>query len=286
MSAHAHHDATDVRRAATGQWPGILVNLGIDATFLRNRHGACPACGGRDRFRFDDRDGAGTWYCNHCGGRDGGGGAGDGVSLLMRVNGWTYCDAVNEVGRYLCIDPAQRKREPAPIPPAPASTPPPTPPHSKTADYALSIWGRANKTDRVVGDHPYCISKRITWAAGAGRARASGKLIGRDADCLVVPIRDLQSNAVVAVQVINAAGKKQSFGPVRGNGLVLGNTLDRALPWYVTEGWADAVTMCFHRHGGNAVACAAFGLSSLDRVATRLNEIYQPREIIVLRDAE
>lgn len=64
-------------------WPNILPRLGIAAEFLRNRHGPCPACGGKDRFRFDNRDGRGSFFCNGCGG------SGDGFSLLMRVHG---CD--------------------------------------------------------------------------------------------------------------------------------------------------------------------------------------------------
>ncbi len=36
--------------AARGHWPDILVRFGIDESYLRNRHGPCPLCGGRDRF--------------------------------------------------------------------------------------------------------------------------------------------------------------------------------------------------------------------------------------------
>ena len=43
-----------VKIAAHGRWPEILAALGIDPAALRNRHGPCPGCGGRDRFRFDD----------------------------------------------------------------------------------------------------------------------------------------------------------------------------------------------------------------------------------------
>lgn len=81
------------REIATGKWRGILMNFGIDEKFLRNKHGACPMCGGKDRFRFDDRDGRGTWICNQCG-------AGDGYDLLQRIKGWTFKNALQEV---LCV---------------------------------------------------------------------------------------------------------------------------------------------------------------------------------------
>ncbi len=35
---------------------------------------------GKTRFRFDDKEGRGTWICNHCG-------AGDGADLAMKVTG-------------------------------------------------------------------------------------------------------------------------------------------------------------------------------------------------------
>ena len=45
---------------ARNRWREILPRFGIDTRFLTNRHGPCPLCGGRDRFRFDDRNGDGT----------------------------------------------------------------------------------------------------------------------------------------------------------------------------------------------------------------------------------
>lgn len=63
---------------ARHKWRSILPKLGIPESFLINRHGPCPLCGGKDRFRFDDKDGEGSWICNNCG-------AGDGFDLLTQV---------------------------------------------------------------------------------------------------------------------------------------------------------------------------------------------------------
>jgi hypothetical protein len=52
---------------AQHRWLDILTALGVPAKFLRNWHGPCPMCGGKDRFRFDDKDGKGTFFCNGCG---------------------------------------------------------------------------------------------------------------------------------------------------------------------------------------------------------------------------
>jgi putative DNA primase/helicase len=75
---------------ARGRWSEILPILGIAQKFLRNRHGPCPLCGGKDRFRFDDRNGDGTYYCNQCG-------AGTGIILLRKLHGWDYARACREI---------------------------------------------------------------------------------------------------------------------------------------------------------------------------------------------
>lgn len=78
---------------AQHRWREILPQLGIPAHFLRNKQGPCPICGGKTRFRFDDLDGNGTWYCNH-------GLAGAGLHLVQKVNGWDYksaCQKIDEI---------------------------------------------------------------------------------------------------------------------------------------------------------------------------------------------
>ena len=82
-----------VSALAQGRWREILVQLGVPPEALRNRHGPCPGCGGRDRYRYDDRDGRGTWICS-------GGGemvAGDGYALLCHVHGWSASEALRQV---------------------------------------------------------------------------------------------------------------------------------------------------------------------------------------------
>ena len=98
--------ATDVMTAASGRWRDILeVLAGLHPEQLSNRHQPCPACGGRDRYRFDDRDGNGSWFCNQCGGKDHLGGGGTGMDLLMRVRRWSFRQACEEVERYLGLEP-------------------------------------------------------------------------------------------------------------------------------------------------------------------------------------
>lgn len=72
-------DFKDVHNYAAGKWQQILLSNGVTGDVLDGRHHPCPGCGGKDRMRFDDKDGRGTFFCN-------GGGtpiAGDGFEALV-----------------------------------------------------------------------------------------------------------------------------------------------------------------------------------------------------------
>ena len=79
---------------AQGRWQEILPQLGVDTSFLRNKHGPCPICGGKDRFRFDDRDGSGSYYCNQCG-------PGPGIMLIRKLRRWNHKAACDEVDKII-----------------------------------------------------------------------------------------------------------------------------------------------------------------------------------------
>ena len=90
---------------ARGKWPSILAQIGISVK--RNHHGPCPLCGGTDRFRFDDLDGRGTYYCNQCG-------AGNGVQLMQRKTNWPMAKVMREIERMaggLPSEPIQEKKD-------------------------------------------------------------------------------------------------------------------------------------------------------------------------------
>ncbi len=82
-----------VKTRAQGNWRALLAQLGIKVPDDPRQHGPCPACGGTDRFRFDDKDGHGTWLCGQ-----GGAGqiAGDGFNLLEHM-GLNAADALLKV---------------------------------------------------------------------------------------------------------------------------------------------------------------------------------------------
>ncbi len=86
--------AAAVTAAAQGQWRDTLTANGISLPSGRH-HGACPICmAGKDRFRFDDKEGRGTWVCNQCG-------AGDGLSLYQQATGQSMSEAIRSLASYL-----------------------------------------------------------------------------------------------------------------------------------------------------------------------------------------
>lgn len=76
----------DIISLMRGRWTDALELSGLSDRTLSGKHGPCPlCCDGSDRFRYDDKDGRGTYFCNVCG-------AGDGMTLLRGVRGESFAD--------------------------------------------------------------------------------------------------------------------------------------------------------------------------------------------------
>lgn len=76
--------------AAAGKWRGILIHFGLPEQALRNIHQPCPLCSGHDRYRFDDKDGSGSYFCSGCG-------PGRGMDLVMKFTGLDFRQAAKEI---------------------------------------------------------------------------------------------------------------------------------------------------------------------------------------------
>ncbi len=92
MMTGSRRDITALKDAARGKWRTILAALQIDVPATATQHGPCPTCGGKDRFRFDDKSGHGSWFCNQCTPH-----AGDGFALVRNVRGCGFPDALQLV---------------------------------------------------------------------------------------------------------------------------------------------------------------------------------------------
>jgi putative DNA primase/helicase len=117
-----------IQDRAIGRWRTLLPALGIHERFLSSKHGPCPICGGTDRFRWDDKAGSGSFYCNQCG-------PGSGVDLVMKVHGVPFIDAKRMIEEHL---PSAQIE----IPKAKRDT---------SLETLAAIWSRAQK---LTGDDP------------------------------------------------------------------------------------------------------------------------------------
>lgn len=185
-------------------WPIVLEQLGIGREYLVNRHGPCPACGGKDRFRFDNKDGRGGYYCNGCG-------AGDGFKLLVKVHGWDFRTAIERVME------AAGLRNSAPIRSASIAPRPEPAQPATTAPPARVI--RLLKLSCAISDCPDAIdylSSRKLWPLSELcmlRAHPSveyfdaGQRVGRYS-ALVADVRDLAGELVTTHVTYLADGRK------------------------------------------------------------------------------
>ena len=94
---------TEVSEKAKGRWYPILIALKIEKTLLNKRNQSCPWCGGRDRFRWTDHQGTGSFYCSGCG-------AGDGVELVKRMLGVDFRAAAKAIEDVLGVVPDANPR--------------------------------------------------------------------------------------------------------------------------------------------------------------------------------
>lgn len=73
-------------------WRPTLERLGIPENFLSGRNGPCPFCGGRDRWRFTDFEGKGSFICSHCTPE-----GGNGFELVKRYFSCDFQEALEKV---------------------------------------------------------------------------------------------------------------------------------------------------------------------------------------------
>jgi putative DNA primase/helicase len=117
---------------ARGRWFGILSAVGVPAKALRNRHGPCPVCGGKDRFRFDDKGGTGSFYCSQCG-------PGDGIELVKRMRQVEFRQAARLIEEHLGEAPLSRSGQYRPQA------------DGQKREEMIALWSRSSPI--TLGDH-------------------------------------------------------------------------------------------------------------------------------------
>lgn len=96
--------SSEIHALINDRWPEVLMQLGVDERYLTGKHGPCPVCGGRDRFRFDNKWKRGNWICTHCG-------SGDGFEIVKKMRGISFAAARGEVLRVTGFDNPMQPRQ-------------------------------------------------------------------------------------------------------------------------------------------------------------------------------
>lgn len=98
MAVQQFYQKEDVLPYMSGMWRDALQSIcGLNNDYFGKKHGPCPNCGGKDRFRWTDKiehPGDGGAICNNCGGTDG-------IGWLMKLSGEPFSECVNILGRFL-----------------------------------------------------------------------------------------------------------------------------------------------------------------------------------------
>lgn len=144
-----------LRDVTRGHWLEILPAFGFDLLkTLAGKHCPCPFCGGQDRFRFDNKDGDGTFICASCG-------AGDGIALVMRKTGLEFKEVAVKVRAML------------PNLPPPSLKHFPKPTERELRDRMVASWRDAKPI--VYGDavSMYLEGRGITFLPGENVVRFS-----------------------------------------------------------------------------------------------------------------
>lgn len=249
--------------AARGRWPLILQSLGIGIP-AGHRHGSCPKCGGKDRFRLDDKEGRGTWFCNQCGN-------GDGLDLVSLVTGKGIKEVTGLVAATLSLPEVSQQ----PLKPA-------------RNEASRQVSGRARfhelmKTaqkgestylsTRGLYGHEFALLGQSLTVAGTSFAAGS----------LLLPLTDIDGD-ITGGQLINVEGDKNLLaGSQLGGNFIAVSDMPDTSPEQViiTEGLATALTVCLLSSGWVVAAVAA---TNLVRVAEKIRQKWPDVRIVLAGD--
>ncbi|EDB3254203.1 DNA primase [Salmonella enterica subsp. enterica serovar Java] len=259
-------NVTETVKQACGHWPHILPALGVKV--IKNRHQSCPVCGGSDRFRFDDKEGRGTWFCNQCG-------AGDGLKLVEKVFGVSASEAAGKVNAVTGNLPPVA---PEVIAAAEAETE-----ADRKAAAALAV--RLMDKTRPATGNAYLTRKGfpalecLTLTA----VHKTGGVTFRAGD-VVVPLYD-NTGALVNLQLINSEGLKRTLkgGQVKGACHVIEGKKQAGKRLWIAEGYATALTV--HHLTGETVMVALSSVNLLS-LASLARQKHPACQIVLAADRD
>jgi len=257
---------SDAAAAARGHWPRILPALGLKV--IKNRHMPCPVCGGKDRFRFDDQEGRGTWHCNQCR-------AGDGLDLVKKALGISLTEAAERVNALT-----------GNLPPVDEKVSSLTGAEDNEAARAAAalLARQLVSTAQEAAGNAYLSRKgwpeHVSLTLTQPQKVAITRYLPGD---LVVPLHDM-SGDLVNVQLIHAAGEKRTLkgGQVKGACHVLSTGKAPKRIW-LAEGYATGLTV--HNLTGDAV-WIALSSANLLSLAGLVREKHPSLPLVIAADRD
>ncbi|MFB4507676.1 primase-helicase zinc-binding domain-containing protein [Enterobacter hormaechei subsp. steigerwaltii] len=259
-------NVTETVKQACGHWPRILPALGVKV--IKNRHQACPVCGGSDRFRFDDKEGRGTWLCNQCG-------AGDGLKLVEKVFGVKPSEAAQKVNAVT------------------GNLPPVAPEVIATAEAeteadrkaAVSLAVRLMEKTRTASGNAYLTRKGFPdrECPVLSVMHKTGGVTFRAGD-VVVPLYD-DTGALINLQLISSDGLKRTLkgGAVKGACHTIEGKKQAGKRLWITEGYATALTV--HHLTGETVMVALSSVNLLS-LASLVRQKHPACQIVLAADRD
>ncbi|MGR6820241.1 DUF927 domain-containing protein [Enterobacter sp. CCM 8630] len=265
----------EVTHAAAGQWPFVLAGVHINVPDSPRKHTACPACGGTDRFRFDD-NGRGSFICNQCG-------AGDGLDLIKKVNNCDTTEAAQLAADVLGIDYRAAQTDPA---------------AASQRRVQLEADRQQREQERQQQAAEDAEQRRATFArmyAGMRQSVTQGDsdylqskgLTGfnypvMSDGSLLLPLVD-ESGAVVAAQTITAQGDKRLLtGSAKHGAYHAVNASEQSQKVIIAEGLATALSV--HLMRTDALTVCAIDAGNLLPVAIQMRQQHPQAQIIIAAD--
>ncbi|WP_164918588.1 phage/plasmid primase, P4 family [Photobacterium chitinilyticum] len=208
---NSRNQVSTIAEMTRGKWGYVLNALGIIVD-EKGGHTACPICGGKDRFRFDDLEGRGTSFCNQCPEQ-----SRDGLALVRDYYGCDIKEAANKVADTLNVTNDDH------IPNTP----------SLGCQKEKLVNNFAPEFDLLPdadSNHPYLLAKKLT---SDGLKQQGG--------ALVVPAYNAEG-VMTGLQRLFPNGDKPWFkgSTKRGSFLALGEGGDYGV---ITEGWGTGRTI-------------------------------------------
>ncbi|WP_323859691.1 toprim domain-containing protein [Xenorhabdus szentirmaii] len=220
---------------------------GVDVP-AKGKHGACPICGGTDRFHFIDDNHHGDWHCRQCDQPN----HGDGLDLVARAKGITILAAAKQVADVLAM---------------------PLPSHKPAKEQPRAVKPIAERIAVLVDKS---IKEESQYLAKKGLQYPNQRLL-QGSLLLVTQTLD---GIITGAQIITPNGEKRLVSGTQNKApfLLRTGTPDTII---ITEGYATALTVSQLHEG---VVLAAMDEGNLTTVAELVRKQWPNAKIILAAD--